>query len=190
MAKEIPRASQKRLLRLISARADIQYSQAAYHAFRGSEEPSLRYSTFLAMVISYMRPFTENHGLGRLQCEFPDYPDFDLPEAGVRHQRMIDLRNKFLGHSSLEGTRVVLLAPGAKDPGTGRIVSEYSCNVAKNEFLRVEFVIWLHELIDCLENKLNESIDQVLSEIGPAYLEPSEVRYPEPLADDFKWTPA
>ena len=98
MAKEIPRASQKRLLRLISARADIQYSQAAYHAFRGSEEPSLRYSTFLAMVISYMRPFTENHGLGRLQCEFPDYPDFDLPEAGVRHQRMIDLRNKFLGH--------------------------------------------------------------------------------------------
>ena len=51
-------------------------------------------------------------------------------------------------------------------------------------------VIWLHKLIDCLENKLNESIDQVLSEIGPAYLEPSEVRYLETLADDFKWTPA
>jgi hypothetical protein len=83
MAKEIPRASQKRLLRLISARADIQYSQAAYHAFRSTAEPSLRYSTFLAMVISYMRPFTENCGLGRLQCEFPDYPDFDLPEAAI-----------------------------------------------------------------------------------------------------------
>jgi len=141
------------------------------------------------MVISYMRPFTENQGIGRLQCEFPDYPDFDLPEAGSRHQRMVDLRNKFLGHSSLEGTKVVVLAPGATDPGTGEIVSKYSCNVAKNEFLRIEFVDWLHELVDSLECKLNDAIEHALHEIGPAYLNPSEARFLETLADDFKWTP-
>lgn len=189
MAKEIPRSSQKRLLRLMSARADVRYSQTAYRMFEATPDPDLRYCAFLTMVVSYCRPFTSNNGIGSLLCEFPDYPQFSLSDSTIRHQRMMDLRNKFLSHSSLEGTRVVVLAPNATDPGTGSPVSDYSWNVAKNEFLHPEYAPWLHALVDALEALLDTSIDAVMREIGPAYLDAGEARYLETLADTFSWTP-
>ncbi len=189
MAKDIPRSSQKRLLRLISARADVRYSQTAYRMFEASSDPDIRYCAFLTMVVSYGRPFTSNNGIGSLLCEFPDYPQFSLSDSAVRHQRMMDLRNKFLSHSSLEGTRVVVLAPNATDPGTGSTVSDYSWNVAKNEFLHPEFAPWLHAIVDALERLLDSSIETVMQEIGPAYLDSGEARYLETLADSFTWTP-
>lgn len=189
MAKEIPRSSQKRLLRLISAQADVRYSQTAYRMFEASMDADIRYCAFLTMVVSYGRPFTSNNGIGSLLCEFPGYPQFSLSDSAVRHQRMMDLRNKFLSHSSLEGTRVVLLAPNATDPGTGAVVSDYTWNVAKNEFLHPEYAPWLHDLVDALEGLLDSTIDTVMREIGPAYLDSGEARYLETLADSFTWTP-
>ena len=189
MAKEIPRSSQKRLLRLISARADVLYAQTAYRMFEAASDPDLRYCAFLTMVVSYGRPFTNNEGIGSLLCEFPDYPQFSLSDSAIRHKRMMDLRNKFLSHSSLEGIRVVVLAPNATDPGTGARVPDYSWNVAKSEFLHPEFAPWLHALVDALETLLDVSIDEVLREVGPAYLDAGEARYLETLADTFSWTP-
>jgi hypothetical protein len=95
MATEIPGSSQKRLLRLISARADVRYSQNAYRMLEAAQDPDLRYCAFLTMVVSYGRPFTSNNGIGSLLCEFPDYPQFSISDAAIRHQRMMDLRNKF-----------------------------------------------------------------------------------------------
>jgi len=189
MKKVIPRSSQKRLLRLISARADVLYSQTAYRMFEATQDRDMQYCAFLTMVVSYGRPFTSNNGIGSLLCEFPDYPQFGLSDSPIRHQRMMDLRNKFLSHSSLEGTRVVVLAPNATDPGTGSLVSDYSWNVSKNEFLHPEFVVWLHALVEALEALLDTSIDEVMREIGPAYLDDGEARYLETLADTFSWTP-
>ena len=189
MANDIPRSSQKRLLRLLSARADVRYSQTAYRMFEASADPDIRYCAFLTMVVSYARPFTSNNGIGSLLCEFPDYPQINLSDSEIRHQRMMDLRNKFLSHSSLEGTRVVVLAPNATDPGTGFVVSDYSCNVAKNEFLHPDFAPWLHAIVEALEELLDSTIETVMREIGTAYLDSGEVRYLETLADSFTWTP-
>ena len=71
------------------------------------------------MVIAYGRPFTENHGIGSLRCEYPSFPDFPDADMNLRHQRMMDLRNKLLGDSSIEGIKVWLLAPGAVSPASG-----------------------------------------------------------------------
>jgi hypothetical protein len=82
-----------------------------------------------------------------------------------------------------------VLAPNATDPGTGLLVSDYSWNAAKNEFLHPEFARWLHALVDALGGLLDTSIDTVVREIGPAYLDTGEARYLETLADTFSWTP-
>ena len=95
------------------------FASEAFHLFMATDNEGARYHFFLSMVLAYCRPFTENNGIGSLQCEYPSFPNFSDTDMNLRHQRMIDLRNKFLGHSSIEGTKVYLLAPGAVSPATG-----------------------------------------------------------------------
>src|SRR3974390_2144789 len=102
MGTTIPLSSQKRLLRLISARTDMQYASDAFQRFKTTADEGARYHLFLAMVIAYCRPFTENYGIGSLLCEYPSFPDFADADMSLRHKRLMDLRNKFLGHSSIE----------------------------------------------------------------------------------------
>src|SRR5882672_5261871 len=99
MPRPIPKSSQKRLLRMMSARADLTYSTDAFHRLMATEDDEGRYHLFLSMVLAYCRPFTENDGIGSLRCEYPNFPDFPDVEMNRRHKRMVDLRNRFLGHS-------------------------------------------------------------------------------------------
>lgn len=189
MAREIPKRERTGLLRLISARADMEYAMEAFNQLRVSDDERARYSLFLAFVVSYCRPFTENSGIGSLGVEFPRYPEeLKLQDAEIRHQRMMGLRNKFLSHSSLEGTKLVLLSPGAADPGTGKIVKSFTWNVAKLEFLDQRYAEWLVEIVDALKLKLSELIVSKLADIGPRYMDSEEARYIETAADDFRWT--
>lgn len=189
MAQEIQRRRRTRLLRLISARADVHYSKRAYERIKTARSEDDRYDFFLSFVVSYCRPFTENSGLGNLAVEFPSYPqELGLADGAIRHQRMMDLRNKFLSHSSLEGTKVVLLAPGATDPGNGTIVSDYSWNIAKREFLDEQFAGWLVEVVDALGSRLDELLDDFVTELGQQHLDPGEVRMIDTPADAFQWT--
>lgn len=189
MAQVIQQRQKTKLLRLISARADVDYAMRAYKRIKAARSDEDRYDNFLSFVVSYYRPFTENSGIGNLTVEFPNYPqELGLDQADMRHQRMKNLRNKFLSHSSLEGTKVVLLAPGATDPGTGSTVSNYSWNVGKREFLDQRYADWLVEIVEALRSKLDELIDSLVQELGKKVLDPGEARLIDTPVDNFRWT--
>src|SRR5947207_671888 len=100
---------QKKLIRLISAFSDMSASVRAANLLLAGVPDEVYEHLFLAMVVAYGRPFTENYGVGRIQCDYPHYPepiDAEMPE---RHNRLLDLRNKFLAHSSAEGTRIEII---------------------------------------------------------------------------------
>ncbi len=115
-----------KLLRLVSAREDMGRSLEAFGVLQSLNDPThpAFYPAALSMAVCYGRPFLESHGLGRLQVDFPDYPDFSDPEMNLRHHRLIDLRNKFMARSSCEGTKVLILPPGSTNPMTGELVEQ------------------------------------------------------------------
>jgi hypothetical protein len=184
----IPKASRTRLLRLISARADLDYATEAYHLLQGISLAPLRYHVFVSLVLAYCRPFTESEGIGSLRCEYPDYPDFEDTEMNARHQRMWDIRNKFLGHSSIHGTKALLLSPGARSPATGEIVTSYDYAVAKRHFLRPEFIQWLAPVIDALADRISSDLKSACVEVGSTYLSSGEVFELDKTHEDFTWS--
>jgi hypothetical protein len=184
----IPQSSQKRFLRLVSAHADMGYAIEAYRVLQQAHATPADYSLFLSMVVCYCRPFTQSHGIGSLLCEYPDYPDWPDPDMNVRHHRMMDIRNNFLGHSSLVGSKVFLLSPGAKHPATGDTMTMYYYAVAKRHFLHPEFSPWLYELVDALFRRLDGDIRAVAKEIGATYLKETEIHKFDTGVDDFTWT--
>ena len=188
MATTIPKASQARLLRLISARADLDYATEAYHLLQGTALKPLRYHLFVALVLAYCRPFTESEGIGSLRCEYPDYPDFSDAEMNTRHQRMVDIRDKFLGHSSIRGMQAFLLAPGAQNPANGETVTHYHYAVAKRHFLHPEFIQWLAPVIDALADRVSSDLGAACAEVGAAYLSPKQIFELDTAHEDFTWT--
>jgi hypothetical protein len=167
----------------------MQYARDAYDRLAACHAGGERYDCFLSFVVSYCRPFTENSGLGNLGLEFPNYPEeLPLSDAKVRHSRMMDLRNKFLSHSSLEGTKVVLLSSGAVDPGTGNTVKSYSWNIAKREFLDQRYADWLVQIVDSLSEKLTDLIESETTRLSERFLGIGEVREIPTPADDFTWS--
>ena len=107
----------------------------------------------------------------------------------VRHQRMMDIRNNFLGHSCIEGSNVFLLSPGSKHPETGDKMTVYYYAVAKRQFLHPEFSAWLYQLVDALFRRLDEDIRTVSKEIGATYLKEAEMYQFATGVDAFVWTP-
>ncbi len=186
---KIPKASRMRLLRLISARSDLDYAIQAFSLLlaAGLKSP-LRYHLFVSAVIAYCRPFTESEGIGSLRFEYPDYPDYADLEMNARHQRMIDIRNKFIGHSSIYGTRALLLAPGAEDPATGKIVRTHHYAVAKRQFLRPEFIGWLTPVVDALTHRVSADLRTACVEVGGAHLAAGETFELDTTYDDFLWS--
>jgi hypothetical protein len=129
----------------------MQYSSDALRRFVATDDEGARYHFFLATVLAYCRPFTENYGIGSLLCEYPSFPDFADADMNLRHKRFMDLRNKFLGHSSIEGTKVHLLTPGTASPASGETAVGYGYAVEKLMFSEEsQFVIELHDLVTVL----------------------------------------
>jgi len=110
---------EKKLIRLISAYADIKNSIRAGESLIEGVPEDFFEDIFLSFVMSYWRPFTENQGVGCIVCDYPNYPTFGDSEMSVRHSRMMDLRNKFLAHSSAEGTRIFVIPPNVLPPHGG-----------------------------------------------------------------------
>ena len=176
-----------KLVRLISARSDMAEALEAWSmftAFRG--HPSAAY-LFTAMVIAYGRPFVESYRVGRIQCDYPNFPDFSDDEMNVRHRRMIDLRNKFLAHSSAEGTRVMVIPPHVANPHTGVARETYDHNIGKRTFLHPEFASWLIEVAYAFKGRLESDISQLMSrEFSGA---PSDQLFELTTGyEDFAWT--
>ncbi len=167
----------------------MEYASDAFARITAIVEQGATYHFFLAMVLAYCRPFTENHGIGSLLCEYPSFPNFADTDMNLRHHRMMDLRNKLLGHSSIEGTKVHLLAPGAISPASGGKAVGYGYAVEKLIFAgEPRFVAWLHDLVAALSCRLDVDISLVAKEIGSSYLRDGEIYQLDTGMKPFEWT--
>jgi hypothetical protein len=166
----------------------MHYATDAFQHFIATSKTEDRYHFFSSMVIAYCRPFTENRGIGALRCEYPSYPDFPDDEMNQRHHRLWDLRNKFLGHSSIEGTKVWMLAPGATNPTTGEVLTDYGHAVAKREFLDTRYITWLHDVVEALARQLDADVKAVEQEIGRCYLKNGSIQELDTGASPFEWS--
>jgi hypothetical protein len=102
---------------------------------------------------------------------------------------MIDIRNNFLGHSSIEGSEVFLLAPGSQHPGTGKTCISFNYAVARRSFLHPEYAPWLHQVVEALSARLDADLQTVTKEIGGAYLRDGATYKLDTGSDKFTWTP-
>lgn len=185
----IPKSSQNRLLRLISARADMEYASEAFRFFQAASGASAGYHLLLSMVVCYCRPFTQSRGIGSILCEYPGYPDYADAEMNIRHQRMMDIRHNFSSHSSIQGTRAFLVAPHSRHPATGDICTDFGYAVAKRRFEHPQFAPWLYELVERFADRLEADIRVVAKEVGSSYLAHGDTYELDTGGDDFAWTP-
>src|SRR6516164_11672146 len=162
----IPKHLQKRFLRLVSAHADMGYAMEAFGVLQHAHSTPADYSLFLSMVVCYCRPFTEIRGIGSLKCEYRNYPDWPDAEMNLRHNRMMEIRHNFLGHSCIEGSKVFLLSPGSTHPTTGIRVPMHYYAIQKRQFLAPEFTAWLYQVIEALFLRLDHDIRTLAKIIG------------------------
>jgi len=179
---------QKKLVRLISALSDMAWSINAADLILAGAPDELREHLFLSMVVAYGRPFTENYGVGRIQCDYPNYPDFGDTDMPLRHARLLDIRNKFTAHSSAEGTRVLIIPPDVPNPLGDAPKGTFDFNVGKRVFRESQFIEWLRIAPTTFKERLHADIRQLLAE---AFGGDSELQKPFELTtghENFKWT--
>ncbi len=167
----------------------MEIASDAFKWFMATKDEGAKPHLFVAMVLAYCRPFTENYGLGPLRHEYPSFPDFPDPEMNLRHQRMLDIRNKLLAHSSIEGTKVWLLAPGAVSPKNGEKAVGYGYAVAKLVFSEPpSYVLWLHEAVNEVKQRLDSGISQITNMVGSKHLKTGEIVLLDTGKQPFQWT--
>src|SRR6267154_5658133 len=165
MEMSVREKQQKKLLRLISAFSDMANSVSASDLLLSGDYNGLYHHLFLSMVIAYGRPFFESNGVGRVQCDYPNYPDFGDSEMRDRHSRLLDIRNKFLAHSSAEGTRILIVPPGVPNPLGRAPQTIFEFNIGKRKFCDIEFVRWLRVAPVEFRQHLHSDIHQLLEQI-------------------------
>jgi hypothetical protein len=179
---------QKKLVRLISALWDMDESVQAANLLMCCESEELCPHLFTSMVVAYARPFSENYGVGRIRRDYPNYPagfgDANMP---TRHTRLLDLRNKFLAHSSMEGTRVQITRRGVANSLGAPAKSTFDYIVGKRKFLDVRYVEWLRVAPESFRTRLHADIEQLLVES----FSDRELNLPFELRtgyENFEWT--
>jgi hypothetical protein len=183
-----PPKQQKKLVRLISALSDMLDSVQAANLLLGGVADELYGHVFLSMVVAYGRPFTENKGIGRIQCDYPRYPDSGDTDMPVRHARLLDLRNKFLAHSSAEGTRLQIIPPGVANPLGNPTKANFTFIMGKRTFADVRYVEWLRVAPETFERLLYSDIEQLLPQTFGAQ---TDLTAPFELPtghENFRWT--
>lgn len=177
-----------KLVRLISAISDMENSIDAADLILAGAPGELYQHFFTSMVVAYGRPFTENYGVGPIQCDYPAYPDFGDSEMPDRHVRLLGLRNKFIAHSSAEGTRVQIIPPRVPNPLGIAPKPIFDFNVGKRAFHDVRYVKWLRVAPVTFKSRLHSDIIQLLTE---AFGNDSGLNAAFELTtgfENFKWT--
>jgi hypothetical protein len=172
----------------MSARADLDYAEQAMNLFMAFDDKILRYHALLSFVICYARPFTENSGIGPLKVEYPDYPNTMDDQVCKAHHRIIDMRNNFFCHSCAQGSQVVLLAPGATDPGTNQIVDRFTWNIAKREFPDKAHAQWLKTALIAIQERIDKDLNSAISNVSPKYFGTGDIFQIDTAHADFQWT--
>jgi hypothetical protein len=152
------------LIRKISSRADIASAIEAHELFQANRLNQTAASYFFeSMVLAYGRPFFKSNGIGKLQDDYPNFADFEDKELNLRHKRFIDLRNKFVAHSSIEGTRVQVVPPAVINPITGELRNTYDHNIGKRKFYsNSEYAMWIIKVAYELKKRLENDIHQMM----------------------------
>jgi len=179
---------EKKLIRLISALSDVMESIDAAKAILAGAPESLFNHLFLSMVVAYGRPFTENYGVGCILVDYPTYPEFGSPENADRHRRMIDLRNKFLAHSSAEGTRVQIIPPGVFNPLGMPPKTEFDFNIGRRRFPDLRYVEWLSVLPLEFKRRLHDDIAALMKKAFRRRHDLSDVFELPTGHENFQWT--
>ena len=176
-----------KVLRLVSARNDMGDSLNAYGVLKVLQDPSnpMFYHAAVSMAVCYGRPFLENQGVGQLRVDYPNFPDFVDPDMNLRHHRLIDLRNKFMAHSSCEGTKVLILPQETNHPITGEVLDRPDHLVGKRTFGDFRFYDWLKDVVWELKGRLDADVRKRLVEIVGQITSPTEM---ETGYDGFKWS--
>lgn len=178
----------KRVLRLLSARRDLEYTEEAMQFFLGTTSSELRYHLFVSMVVAYCRPFTENEGVGSLKIEYPNYPDYSDQEMNIRHERMVSIRHQFLAHSSLAGTKCVISSTLHPVEGSKIVEEHFDYSIARRDFTKERYVIWLFDVCKALRLRVHNDLPKVLAE---NYSKGMGINTPITLntdIDTFDWT--
>jgi hypothetical protein len=179
--------NEKKLLRLVSALNDVSDSIEAGQILLGGVPETVHRHLLISFVVSYGRPFFESYRVGKILCDYPDYPEFGDADMPVRHSRMLDLRNKFMAHSSAEGTRVQIIPPGVSNPVNLAIEREFNFNIGKRLFPENYFVAWLIELPKAFQAQLRTDIKSLLPQL---YGERKDLNKAFELTtshEDFQW---
>ena len=181
-----PVKQQKKLVRLISAFSDMNDSVCAAKLLLNGVHDEIYSHIFLSMVVAYARPFFKNYGVGRIQCDYPNYPeDCSDTEMLQRHSRLLDLRNKFLAHSSAEGTRIEIIPPGiAYPPGTSPR-PKFDFNMGKRIFSDLRCVEWLCVAPVTFGKRLHSDI---VTQLGKTFSDRTAVFDLPTGYENFKWT--
>jgi len=182
---------EKKFLRFASARADIHYARQAYQLIQQCSFEKITFHLFTSMVISYCRPFTENMGVGTLSVEYPDYPDYNDSEMNLRHSRMMDLRNKFLSHSSVEGTKLRIIPPKVNNPQNQLKRTGWDYNIGKRHFVQPRqrvLIDWIAPICDALGERLDKKIHELLPKIGGQHGITDRIFEIDTGAELFQWT--
>ena len=86
------------------------------------------------------------------------------PICQNRHTRLLDLRNKFIAHSSAEGTRVQIIPPGVRNPLGMPAKPAFDFNVGKRAFQDVRYVEWLRVAPATFKSRLHSDLSHLLTE--------------------------
>lgn len=104
----------------------------------------------------------------------------------LRHHRLLEMRHRFLAHSSVDGLKVLLVPPGVRNPNTGESAASWGYRVGKREFLREEYVDWMKVIIEDLNRRLLVDIARMLPILGPKLCQSGEcVEISTP--SEFSW---
>ncbi|WP_312421241.1 hypothetical protein [Anaerospora hongkongensis] len=109
------------LYKLAVARSDIASANSLcklfiekrlMHREEANDHYELRDALISAILVSYSRPFTNNHPHGPLQKK---WFKFDNKSFNELHRRIIDYRNKQIAHSDFDIRKVYLCPRGYQD---------------------------------------------------------------------------
>lgn len=128
------------------------------------------YGLETACVVCYVRPFTDNEGLGPLSGKLCEY---DNPEHQTLHSDLIALRNKIFAHSDINYRKMSLQQnamrkfPGAEGP-------EFRFSLSFTNFLiPLERFLTVREMCDDRKGLVWEQLQAVLLKLYPVGAEPS-----------------
>ena len=81
----------------------------------------------------------------------------------------MDVRHKFLSHSSVEGTRLLVIPPGVLNPLNQVTRPQWDHNIGKRLFVQPSqrpFIDWLAPICDALAERLEQKVSELLPLVG------------------------